>query len=90
MAVYNGFLEARDQNQPQTITLETGQYQIERAANEGRWQLHDTAKDFLYLQDHPVEHLVVKASDMFIWVQTFEAPVRILGYIHMGYVMIRA
>lgn len=89
-AVFDGFLRAIATGQPQPVKLESGTYQVLRPTSRLGWELHDVAKDYLYLQETGVGTLggFVNEDDLFIWVMRASNHDVDLGYIHEGYVFL--
>jgi hypothetical protein len=89
-ALYQGFRNAIKTGQPQSVKLESGIYQVLRHAHHLGWELRDSSKDRLYLQETGLANLAgfVEDTDTFIWVMTASNHDDDLGYIHEGYVFL--
>jgi hypothetical protein len=89
-AIWRGFADAVRTGQPQTVKLESGTYQVRRPNSRMNWEMQDTAKDYLYLQETGVFGLggFVDDEDIFIWVMRASNHDEDLGYLHEGYVFL--
>lgn len=89
-AIYEAFRRCLRSGQPESVKLETGTYQLRKPTPKTGWELVDTVKDRLYMQQVDVHILGATAEDaeVFIWVAPASNPDQDLGYIHEGYVFL--
>ncbi len=90
LAIHRGLLKSWTHDQPQMVKLDTGTYPTSKPTSIAGWQLLDTAKDRLYLQeDVSGSYDVVHPDDLFFWVLRPDDRQNDLGYIQLGYVFMR-
>lgn len=94
MEIYTAFKFSHDTGEPQTVTLDSGQYEMTPNHGGGNdMTLHDTGKGRRYVQQSMhscVEgYEYIEDGDIFIWVIPDDDSVEDLGYLHNQWVFLR-
>lgn len=90
--IYDAFKWAQETGEPQTVTIESGTYEMTPSFNSSDMVLHDTGKGRRYVQQ--THHACVEGydqieeGDLFVWVIDDTADEDDLGYIHNRWVFV--
>ncbi len=91
--IYHAFRFAQRTGEPQTVILESGQYEMTLQHGSESWELHDTGKGRFYHQQDihtmPSGTEGISDDDLFIWVIPDDEEDEDLGYLHNQWVFIR-
>lgn len=91
--IYDAFKWAQETGEPQTVTIESGTYEMTPHFSSRDMILHDTGKGRRYVQQSNHQCVAgydqIEEGDLFIWVIGDDAEEDDLGYIHNRWVFVR-
>jgi hypothetical protein len=97
--IFNAFQVANKTGEPQTVTLDSGVYEMNLQFGGQNWELKDTANERTYCQeavqnmaghDGDFHYDLVEETDVFIWVIPDDrSELDDLGYLHNKWVFLR-
>jgi len=97
--IYQAFTFAVQTGEPQTVTLDSGTYEMTQVFGGTHWELNDTGKGRKYCQENVWCHTgigedyhydLVEEGDLFLWVIPEDSDdLDDLGYIHNQWVFLR-